>query len=261
MESNLKNMVIVLLVITLVAAAAVAGVFILTKEPIEAAKSQKTAAAIAEVLPAFDNEPGADVVAKEIGGQPVKIYRARKGEQIVGYAIETFANGFGGKISLLVGFTADGAIQKISVLEQKETPGLGDKIEPSKSDFSVQFEGKNPATWKVAVRKDGGDVDAITASTISSRAYAQAVTAAYELFGKIAYEDGVICEQPAASDGASGATTMTQNGGDAASGATMTKDGASGATATVEKEGEQREKGRKNRQRRGRDRDHDDDDD
>ncbi|MEG0602361.1 MAG: RnfABCDGE type electron transport complex subunit G, partial [Mucinivorans sp.] len=207
MESNLKNMVIVLLTITLVAAGSVGGVYILTKEPIAKAKSDKTAAAIAQVLPAFDNDPSKEVQTRQIEGQDVAVYEAKMGEKTVGYAVQTFSkNGFGGTISLLVGFNIDGTINKISVLEQKETPGLGDKIEPSKSDFSVQFSGKDPASWQLMVKKDGGDVDAITASTISSRAYTAAVAAAYNVFCEITNKDS------ATSDASSGATTQEIKG-------------------------------------------------
>lgn len=85
----------------------------------------------------------------------------------------------------MVGFLPDGTIHRVETLSHNETPGLGDKIDRSKSDFSVQFEGKNPRTFRLAVRKDGGDVDAITASTISSRAYADALTRAYHVFESI----------------------------------------------------------------------------
>lgn len=176
-------MILVLSVITLVAAAAVGGVYLLTKGPIEVAKAAKTSAAIAEVLPSFDNDPAAEAEVHQIDGVEVKVYPAKKGGQTVGYAIETFSNnGFGGTVKLMVGFDAEGKIKKISVLEQKETPGLGDKILPEKSDFSVQFEGSDPATMKLSVKKDGGDVDAITASTITSRAYTEAVAKAYALW-------------------------------------------------------------------------------
>lgn len=182
MESSLKNMVIVLGSITLVASAAVGGIYLLTKEPIEAAQVQKINNAIAEVMPPFDNVPSQEAFTKEADGEIVTIYPAKKEGAIVGYAIETFSkNGFGGQISLMVGFLPDGTIQDISVISQNETPGLGDKIQKSKSDFAVQFEGKNPASFKLAVKKDGGDVDAITASTISSRAFTDAVARGYNI--------------------------------------------------------------------------------
>jgi electron transport complex protein RnfG len=82
----------------------------------------------------------------------------------------------------MVGLLPDGSINNISVLEHKETPGLGDKMQKNKSSWSEQFNGKNPGSFKLAVTKDGGDVDAITAATISSRAYTDAVKRAYETY-------------------------------------------------------------------------------
>ncbi|WP_294596021.1 RnfABCDGE type electron transport complex subunit G [uncultured Rikenella sp.] len=180
MQSSLKNMVIVLGTITLVASAAVGGIYLLTKEPIETAQEQKINDAIAEVLPEFDNVPATEAIELEIDGSIVNIYPASKDGNAVGYAVETFSKkGFGGLMTLMVGFLPDGTIKDISVISHAETPGLGDKIQKSKSDFAVQFEGKNPASFRLAVRKDGGDVDAITASTISSRAFTDAVERAY----------------------------------------------------------------------------------
>ena len=182
MQSSLKNMVIVLGSITLVSSAAVGGIYLLTKEPIEAAQIKKVNDAIALVMPEFDNVPSEEAIVKEADGENVNVYPATLNGEPVGYAIETFSkNGFGGKISLMVGFLPDGTIKDISVISQNETPGLGDKIQKSKSNFAVQFEGKNPATFKLAVKKDGGDDDAITASTISSRAFTDAVQRAYNI--------------------------------------------------------------------------------
>lgn len=213
MQSNLKNMILVLSGITLVAAAAVGGVYMLTQEPIAAAKVAKTSAAIAEVLPEFDNDPAAEAETRQIEGVDVQVYPAKKGGETVGYAIETFSNnGFAGKVGLMVGFDATGKIKKISVLEQKETPGLGDKILPEKSNFSVQFEGSDPATMKLSVKKDGGDVDAITASTITSRAYTEAVAKAYALWCALTggqAPEAVSGATQTAADGASGATTSS----------------------------------------------------
>lgn len=83
---------------------------------------------------------------------------------------------------LMVGFGTDGTIVNTSVLSHSETPGLGAKMVEGKSNFSVQFQGKNPANFKMAVKKDGGDVDAITASTITSRAFCEAVESAYKVY-------------------------------------------------------------------------------
>jgi electron transport complex protein RnfG len=100
---------------------------------------------------------------------------------VVGTAVETFTSqGFSGDFKLMVGFTPDGTIIDVAVISHAETPGLGDKMEQDKSDFSEQFEGKDPDTFELSVRKDGGDVDAITAATITSRAYCDAVQRAYD---------------------------------------------------------------------------------
>ena len=180
MESTLKNMVLTLFVITLVASTAVGFVYKVTEGPIAASEAAKTTNAPAQVLPSFDNDPSAERQEMEQEGLPVIVYTAKSGDQIVGYAVETrTSKGFGGEIVLMVGFKPDGEIVKIETLKHSETPGLGDKIDSKKSNFSVQFSGKNPADFKLAVKKDGGDVDAITASTISSRAFSDAVLRGY----------------------------------------------------------------------------------
>ncbi|BDX38592.1 electron transport complex subunit G [Tenuifilaceae bacterium CYCD] len=182
-ESNFKNMTLTLLVITLVASAALGLVYQSTKEPIAKAQTAKINNAIKAVVPEFNNQPLDESYQINLDGGELIVYPAKKDGQLVGTAIKTFSNnGFAGLIELMVGFLPDGSIYKIAVVSHKETPGLGDKMEPSKSNFSIQFEGKNPETFKLKVKKDGGDVDAITASTISSRAYCDAVSRAFKAF-------------------------------------------------------------------------------
>lgn len=179
-------MVLSLLGITLVASLAVGVIYRVTAGPIADAKTAKLTNAIAQVLPPFDNTPGDSVQTLNIDGGEVKIYSGTKNGQPVGYAIESFSNnGFSGEVRLIVGFNPDGTIYRTEVLSQHETPGLGDKMERSKSDFAQQFDGKNPADFHLAVSKDGGDVDAITAATISSRAYTEAIARAYNVFCQI----------------------------------------------------------------------------
>lgn len=190
-ESTLKNMVITLASITLVASVLLGGVYALTKGPIDSAQKAKTNDAISKVVPEFDNDPSADRFVKEMAGKKYSVYPATKAGEIVGYAIETFSTGgFGGRILLMVGFNIDGTINNTAVLSHGETPGLGDKMVEGKSNFSVQFKGKNPQDYKLIVKKDGGDVDAITASTITSRAFCDAVNAAWEVY-KLCVEDNV----------------------------------------------------------------------
>lgn len=184
-ESNFKNMTLTLFVVTLLASASLGFVYSFTKGPIENAQNAKINGAISLVLPDFDNIPSAESFTREIDGGLLTFYPASKGGEPVGMAIQTFTkNGFSGQIDLMVGFLPDGSIHAIEVINHKETPGLGDKMESGKSDFNVQFKGKNPKDFKLSVTKDGGDVDAITASTISSRAYCDAVERAYNAFVK-----------------------------------------------------------------------------
>jgi len=182
-ESTFVSMVATLFVVTLVAAGLLGSVFALTKEPIRLAELKKKNEAIQVVVPGFDNEPSQEVERIFMDGDSLYLYTARKGEEVLGTAVETFTNmGFSGEFKLMVGFAPDGSIIDIAVIKHAETPGLGDKMEKGKSDFSVQFMGMHPNSFNLAVRKDRGDVDAITASTITSRAYCDAVTRAYGAF-------------------------------------------------------------------------------
>ena len=176
-------MTLCLFVICLVCSALLAGVYALTADPIAAAAAAKNEAAIMEVLPdsALKIE---EVRTVEMDGQTYE-YNLAYDEQgnTVGCAINVAPVGFGGPIAIKVGFDINGNIWNTKVLSQAETPGLGAKcVEPS---FSAQFKGFNPAEKKLAVKKDGGDVDAITASTITSRAYTDGLALAVKVFQTI----------------------------------------------------------------------------
>ena len=182
-ESTFMNMLATLFMVTLVAAGLLGSVYAITKEPIRLAELKKKNEAIQVVVPGFDNEPSEEVERLFVDGDSIYLYTARQGDTILGTAVETFTNlGFSGEIKLMVGFAPDGSIIDIAVVKHAETPGLGDKMEKGKSDFSVQVMGKHPDSFKLAVKKDRGDVDAITASTITSRAYCDAVIRAYGAF-------------------------------------------------------------------------------
>ncbi len=174
LESSFKNMLLSLLIISAGMSAALGFVYSLTKGPIEIANKQAEIQAVKDVLPAFDNDPTTGV--KSIAG--IDYYTATNQDKPAGYAVKTFTDkGFSGKFTLMVGFQPDGSINNIKVLDQKETPGLGTKMKDPK--FKDQFLGKNPADFKLRVKKDGGQIDAITAATISSRAFCDAVQKAY----------------------------------------------------------------------------------
>jgi Na+-translocating ferredoxin:NAD+ oxidoreductase subunit G len=182
-ESTFLNMVTALLVITLVASSLLGFIYELTMEPIAMARAVKKNEAIRSVVPDFNNDPSGEEYFIEAPGGELVFYPAKRNGELVGTAIETFTNrGFNGTIKLMVGLLPDGTINGIEVLEHRETPGLGDKMESSKSGFSVQFEGKNPENFHLRVRQDGGDVDGITATTISSRAYCEAVQRAWDAY-------------------------------------------------------------------------------
>lgn len=183
-ESTFKNMVLVLLSISLIASFSLGAVYNLTKEPIAKAQQAKKEAAIKQVVPEFDQlEPVS--VTPDDGGDPLTINKAMKNGEVVGYAVETYTDkGFSGRILLMVGFLPDGSIVNTAVLKHTETPGLGDKMDASKSAFPEQFKSKNPEVYKLKVKKDGGEVDAITAATITSRAFCDGVQRAYDVVKK-----------------------------------------------------------------------------
>lgn len=182
-ESTFTNMLVTLLLVTLFASAALGVVYELTKEDIAKAEALKLELAIKRVVPEFDNVPVDDKIRIPSGtkGDTLTFYVAKNGSDTVGYAIESFSkNAFSGMLKVLVGLQPDGSIYNIAVLDHKETPGLGSKMLKSQSKWSEQFNGKNPENYKLKVVKDDGDVDAITASTITSRAYCEAVQKAYD---------------------------------------------------------------------------------
>lgn len=183
-ESTFKNMALSLTLIAVVSSACLGFVYELTKKPIELAALNKKLDAIKQVVPEFSNNPDEEMFMLPTGeGDSLEIYPARKDDVVVGYAVNTHtSNGFSGNISLMAGFKPDGTIIDISVLEQKETPGLGTKM--TEPEFKDQFKSKNPAEFELKVSKDGGSVDAITAATISSRAFCDAVQRAYNTLQK-----------------------------------------------------------------------------
>lgn len=183
-ESTFKNMILSLTLISLGASACLGYVYQMTKAPIELSVLKKKLTAIKLVVPEFNNNPNDEMYKLPTGeGDSLDVYPAKKDNVVVGYAINTNTKkGFSGNISLMAGFKPDGTIISITVLEQKETPGLGTKMaEPL---FKNQFNDKNPSQFNLKVKKDGGSVDAITAATISSRAFCDAVQRSYNTLQK-----------------------------------------------------------------------------
>lgn len=183
LESSFKNMVLALFLVTFIASGALGFVYELTKEPIRMVEINNINNAISNIIPEYDNNPFEDMFKVATEKDSLVFYPATLNGETIGMAVETWTmKGFTGLIKLMVGFDMEGKIIDIVVLFHAETPGLGDKIKKDKSDFSLQFIGQDPATFKLSVRKDNGEVDAITASTITSRAYCDAVQRAYDKF-------------------------------------------------------------------------------
>ncbi len=173
MESTLKNMVIVLFAITLIASAAVGGVFMITQEPIAQAQAAATRVALEQVLPSFDATQERDVTVDEL---PIKVHVATSGDELVGYAVESITkSGYSGEFRVMVGISPLGELVNVNVLSHKETPGLGSKMTEMGNALITSLQGKVLNNMSLKVKKDGGDVDALTAATITSRAYLDAV--------------------------------------------------------------------------------------
>lgn len=227
MKSTLVNMVAVLFGVTLIASLGVGIVYRITAEPIAAANAAAVTEALARVLPPFETTK---VDTLQIDELPITVYTACDASgEVAGYAVQTATkSGFGGMIRMMVGFDPEGTVLNINVLEQAETPGLGTKMADEENVLLSSICGRRPETMqlvegRIAVRKDGGDVDALTAATISSRAYCDAVNRAW-----MAYRSVVTGTAP--TDVATGASMASTPNSTAES--LVSSDAATGATAT-----------------------------
>lgn len=187
-KSSLSNMIIVLVLVAGLSALILGAVYKLTEGPIQKAKDNRELEAIKEVVYGdFSNNPFAErhLIPTADGKGKVELFPARNADgNITSVAIKTYSNnGFGGKIELMVGYFVDGTVNKYKVIDYKETPGLGTKV--SEPKFSDQFSGINPGKHVFKVKQDGGDIDAVTAATISSRAVIDAIQRGYDAFNKL----------------------------------------------------------------------------
>ena len=184
-ESTFKNMLVSLTLICLICSALLGLVNMITEDTIARSKAEKIEAGIRAVVPEYDNSP----VDEKFAVEEAEVYPATLAGNAVGYAVLLSTEGFGGPLTMLVGFTTDGTVYNTSVLSHNETPGLGAKITDSSLPIRNQVVGLNPSATKVSVVKDGGQIDAITASTITSRAFLAGINRASEIILKV-YESG-----------------------------------------------------------------------
>ena len=173
----------------------------LTKGPIAGANAKALSEAVKAVVPGFDNDPIAEKRVQEMDGASFAIYPATKEGQYIGADVEAISMGFGGELKVLVGFDAQGNILDYSVLQHAETPGLGSKsVDWFKKGNAGDITGMNPGQGELTVSKDGGQVNAITASTITSRAFLAAVNKAYAAFAAAEQPAAAPAEEPAAEE-------------------------------------------------------------
>ncbi|QHI70533.1 RnfABCDGE type electron transport complex subunit G [Tichowtungia aerotolerans] len=197
---NIPVLATALALIAGVAAALLGWVYLLTQEPIAAALQAKTNTALGEVLPEFDNQPAEETIIKD----GVTFYVGRKDGQVVGFAGETITpKGYNGNVTVLAGLKPDGTITTVLVTKQSETPGLGTVVCERKREKTIskiikgvketglppnaildQYSGMQAAAGSTewTVEKDGGNCDAITGATITSRAVCGAVYTIAETF-------------------------------------------------------------------------------
>ena len=188
MKSTAFTMTCALVLVAVFSALILSSVYQLTKEPIQKAKNLRELEAIRDVVYGdFANNPSEErhQISLAHGREKVDLFPARdENGKITSVAIKTYSkNGFGGKIEMMLGLTVDGTINKYKIIDQKETPGLGTKI--TESRFSDQFHGMNPGKQVFKVKQDGGEIDAVTAATISSRAVVDAIKRGYKALNKL----------------------------------------------------------------------------
>jgi len=179
-ESTFLNMFLTLLIVTAVSSLAASAVYNLTKGPIAEVARMKQQRAIEQVMPGFTSYDEVRVMPLN-GKDSLSMFKGIKDGVEIGTAVNTYTYvGYSGLFKIMVGFDNEGKIINTEVLEQKETPGLGTKMALPK--FKDQFVGRNLADFGktgIQVTKDGGVIDAITAATITSRAFCDAVNRAY----------------------------------------------------------------------------------
>jgi len=182
-ESTFMSMTLTLFVITVIAGVSLGFINDITKGPKAQAKLARKIDALKNVLPEFNNNPVENVkrIKSDLAKDSIEIYAGFLNENQSGIAVVgSSEKGFSGLVKIMVGFNPDGSIKNIAVLEQKETPGLGTKMKDEK--FIKQFRGKHPSNYDLKVKKDQGDVDALTGATITTRAFSEATQMAYDVF-------------------------------------------------------------------------------
>jgi len=182
-KSTLPNILLSLTAICLIAGVALSMTNKYTGSAIAESKAAELRNAIRNVTPEFDNNPVEEKYYVAVSeNDSLSVYPAKLGGKWVGCAVESFTKkGFSGLVRVIVGFDEEGKLFNYTVLEHNETPGLGSKMETwFRTDKNRQnIIGRDLSKGLLKTTKDGGDVDAITAATISTRAFLEAINLAY----------------------------------------------------------------------------------
>ena len=185
-KANLFNMIATLGIICGLSALSLGYVYNVTKKPIQRTKDNRELEAVSKVIPSrFNNNPFIEKVAlrSNNGAEDIYLYPARLDSEITGFAIKSYTDkGFSGRMELIIGFFLDGTVNTYMVTDHKETPGLGTKVLEDK--FVKQFYGMHPKNPSFKVRQSGGEIDAVTAATISSKAVIDAIKKASDSYSK-----------------------------------------------------------------------------
>jgi electron transport complex protein RnfG len=174
--------------VTLLAAGLLVVADSLTRGPIALRQAEDLNQSLGQAIPAglHDNDMVADSLTVESApGVPVRVYRATKGGAVTAVAFEVTGYGYAGAIRTILGLDTQGRILGARVLSHKETPGLGDKIEPAKDDWILSFDGRSlddPPIERWGVKKDGGDFDQFSGATITPRAVVKSIKGGLEFF-------------------------------------------------------------------------------
>lgn len=175
--------------VALLTSAAIGVADHLTRADIARRQLEDLQLTLQQVVPAahYDNDLVRDTVTVNDGaGQPLTVYRARRGGQVQAVCFQVRAPGYGNTAMVIaLGVGRDGTLLGARVISHNETPGLGDKIESGKSDWILRFAGRSlgdPPPEKWAVKKDGGAFDQFTGATITPRAVVKAVKGGLEFF-------------------------------------------------------------------------------
>lgn len=174
--------------VAMVTTAALAFANKLTAPDIAAAQARDMQQSLAQVLPGkYDNDLLKDTVVMNGPNGEVTVYRARRAGRVEAVVFKVSGNGYAGAIDCMMGIDRNGHITGVRVISHKETPGLGDKIEPAKSRWIYAFDDKSlgdPPLDKWAVKKDGGVFDQFAGATITPRGVVKAVKGGMEFFDK-----------------------------------------------------------------------------